>query len=45
MTPSERLAEMKLQLLPPPQPVGSYVPAIRVGDLVLVSGQIPLVEG
>jgi len=29
----------------PPSPVGSYVPGIRTGDLILVSGQIPLEDG
>lgn len=45
MKPSERLNELNIFLPEPPQPVGAYVPGMRVGDLVYVSGQIPLVDG
>ncbi|MEE8170996.1 MAG: RidA family protein [Phycisphaerae bacterium] len=45
MNPSERLGELGLTLPPLVQPVGSYVPAIRTGSLVLVSGQIPIENG
>lgn len=45
MKPSEKLVELKIELPTPPAPVGSYVPGLRTGDLVLVSGQIPLVNG
>lgn len=41
----ERLTELGLQLPPAPQPVASYVPAVRTGDLVFTSGQLPLVDG
>ncbi len=40
-----RLAELGLTLPTPPRPVASYVPAVRAGDLVFVSGQIPMAEG
>ena len=43
--PSDALKSLGLSLPQPPAPVGSYVPGIRTGDLVLVSGQIPLVDG
>ncbi|MGB2988072.1 MAG: RidA family protein [Phycisphaerae bacterium] len=45
MTPSERLAELKLVLPDVAAPVGSYVPAIRSGPLVLTSGQLPVRDG
>ena len=41
----DRLAELGLQLPPAPQPVASYVTAVRTGDLVFTSGQLPLVDG
>lgn len=43
--PSRRLAEMGLSLPPAPRPVASYVPAVRSGNLLFVSGQIPIVDG
>ncbi len=45
MKPSERLQELGIRLPTPPSPVGSYVPGIRTGNLVLVSGQIPIKDG
>ena len=41
----ERLDELGVKLPTPPRPVASYVPAVRAGDLVFVSGQIPMAEG
>ena len=43
--PEERLAELGLKLPEVPKPAGAYVPALRNGDLVYTSGQLPLVEG
>ncbi|SCX39727.1 Enamine deaminase RidA, house cleaning of reactive enamine intermediates, YjgF/YER057c/UK114 family [Klenkia marina] len=40
-----RLAELGLRLPPVAAPVASYVPAVRVGDLVMTSGQLPFVDG
>ncbi len=37
-----RIAELKLELPPAPQPVATYVTAIRDGDLLYVSGHGPL---
>src|SRR3954469_6701803 len=37
-----RLAELKLELPPAPKPVATYVTAMRVGDLLYVSGHGPL---
>jgi len=45
MTPEERLAELGLPLPPAPKPVGAYVPAVRTGNLLFVSGQLPLKGG
>ena len=40
-----RLAELGLELPPVAAPLASYVPAVRDGDLVWTSGQVPLVGG
>ncbi|WP_115685442.1 RidA family protein [Corynebacterium senegalense] len=40
-----RLAELGIELPPVAAPVASYVPALRVGDQVWTSGQLPLVDG
>jgi enamine deaminase RidA (YjgF/YER057c/UK114 family) len=45
MTASTRLAELGLELPQAAAPIGSYQPAVRVGDLVHTSGQLPLAEG
>jgi enamine deaminase RidA (YjgF/YER057c/UK114 family) len=42
---SQRLAALGLALPPVPAPAAAYVPAMRHGDLVFVSGQLPLREG
>jgi enamine deaminase RidA (YjgF/YER057c/UK114 family) len=41
----DRLAELGIRLPPVAAPVASYVPAIRTGNLVYTSGQLPFVEG
>jgi enamine deaminase RidA (YjgF/YER057c/UK114 family) len=43
--PSERLAELGLSLPPVVAPLAAYLPAVRVGDLVFSSGQLPIVDG
>ena len=43
--PSERLKALCLTLPPVTKPVGAYVPALRFGDRLLLSGQIPLKDG
>ena len=43
--PSERLKELNLTLPPVAKPVGAYVPAVRHGDLLMLSGQVPLADG
>jgi enamine deaminase RidA (YjgF/YER057c/UK114 family) len=41
----DRLAELGLELPAVVPPVAAYVPAVRTGDLVFTSGQLPMVEG
>jgi len=41
----ERLVELGLELPSVVPPVAVYVPAVRAGDLVFTSGQLPMVEG
>ncbi len=40
-----RLADAGVSLPPAPRPIAAYVPSVRVGDLVFISGQIPMVDG
>jgi enamine deaminase RidA (YjgF/YER057c/UK114 family) len=44
-TPEERLAELGLTLPEVTKPVAAYVPTVRTGPYVYVSGQVPLVDG
>ena len=41
MTPYERLEQLGLALPPLPKPIGNYVPAVREGNLLFLSGQGP----
>jgi enamine deaminase RidA (YjgF/YER057c/UK114 family) len=41
----EKLQSIGITLSSPPQPLGSYVPILQSGNLIFVSGQIPLVGG
>ncbi len=41
----ERLAELGLTLPEAAKPVASYVPTVRTGNLVFVSGQLPFFAG
>ena len=45
MTARERLTELGLELPSVVPPVAAYVPAVRSGDLVYTSGQLPVSEG
>lgn len=40
-----KLQELGLELPAVAQPVGAYVPAVRFGELIFTSGQLPLVGG
>ena len=44
-TPEERLQELGVSLPAPAVPVAAYVPCVRTGSLVYVSGQVPSVDG
>lgn len=41
----DRLKELGIALPPAPKAVGAYVPCVRHGDLLFLSGQIPLRDG
>jgi enamine deaminase RidA (YjgF/YER057c/UK114 family) len=43
--PSERLAELGIELPGVVAPVAAYIPAVRTGNLVYTSGQLPMVAG
>ena len=45
MTILEKLQRLGVELPRAPRPVGSYVPACQVGDLIFVSGVLPFQEG
>lgn len=45
MNPNQRLEQLGLALPQVAAPVGAYVPAVRSGNLVFVSGQIALRDG
>lgn len=44
-TVSQKLAELGISLPPVAAPVAAYVPALRSGDLVFTSGQLPFIDG
>lgn len=44
-TPLERLAELGVELPAVVAPLAAYVPAVRTGNLVYTSGQLPMVAG
>ena len=44
-TPEERLAELGLQVPEVAKPVAAYVPAVRSGNQVFTSGQLPMRDG
>ena len=45
MTVIERLADLGITIPKPMPPVATYVPVVIAGDLVIVSGQLPAIEG
>jgi enamine deaminase RidA (YjgF/YER057c/UK114 family) len=44
-TPEERLAQLGLELPPPPVPIASYVPFTYAGELIVTSGVLPMRDG
>lgn len=45
MSVEEKLKALGLSLPKPPKPVAAYIPAVKTGNLIFVSGQIPVVNG
>jgi enamine deaminase RidA (YjgF/YER057c/UK114 family) len=41
----KKIQSLGLTLPPPPKPVATYLPAVRSGNLLFLSGMIPMVEG
>ncbi len=44
-TPRERLAELGVHLAAVTPPMAAYMPAVRTGNQVYVSGQVPMADG
>ncbi|BFU96625.1 MAG: conserved protein of unknown function [Nitrospira sp.] len=40
-----KLKELGIELPQPPKPVATYVPAVRTGDLLFLSGVLPMQQG
>ncbi|MGF6656965.1 enamine deaminase RidA (YjgF/YER057c/UK114 family) [Paraburkholderia youngii] len=45
MSVQQKLAELGLELPTPPQPLGSYTAVSEAGNLLFISGQVPLSAG
>lgn len=45
MSYESKLKALGLQLPLPPQPVATYIPAVRVGELLFLSGVLPMRDG
>ncbi|OPX07628.1 RidA family protein [Mycobacterium sp. AT1] len=45
MTATQRLAELGIELPAVVAPLAAYVPAVRTGNLVYTSGQLPMIDG
>src|SRR4030042_2039760 len=45
MSPEDKLKQLGVQLPEVPTPLGSYVPCVQTGNLVFLSGILPLREG
>jgi len=45
MSIEEKLASMGITIPPCPVPVAAYVPGVRSGNLIYVSGQLPMEDG
>ncbi|AJW70537.1 RidA family protein [Nitrosopumilus adriaticus] len=41
----EKIESLGIKLPTPPTPAGSYVPVIKTGNLLFISGQIPMEDG
>jgi len=45
MDVAAKLAELNIELPQPVAPIASYVPAVRTGSLLIISGQLPMADG
>ena len=45
MSPEDKLRELGIELPEAPDPLGSYTPLLRIGNLVFLSGMLPLIQG
>jgi enamine deaminase RidA (YjgF/YER057c/UK114 family) len=45
MTPEDKLKELGIELPEAPKPLGSYIPAVRTGNMIFLSGMLPLMQG
>ena len=45
MSYDRRLKELRIELPQPPKPVATYIPGVRVGDLLFLSGVLPMQDG
>ena len=45
MSPEDKLKELGIELPEAPDPLGSYIPVVRTGNLVFLSGMLPLIQG
>lgn len=45
MSLTQRLEELNIEIPATAAPVGAYIPAKRVGDLIYVAGQLPMKDG
>ena len=41
----EKIKSLEIILPNPPTPAGSYIPAVKTGNLLFISGQIPMEDG
>lgn len=45
MSPEEKLKELGITLPEAPKPLGFYLPAVRAGEFLFLSGMLPVKEG
>ncbi len=45
MSPEEKLKELGITISDAPKPLGSYVPCVQTGNLLFLSGMLPLKDG
>jgi len=45
VTPENKLLELGIELPDVPEPLGAYVPYVRVGNFIFLSGMLPLRSG